>query len=210
MTSIQVRQFPAIILCGGRSSRMGSPKALVELAGRRLIDLVFEKISAHSTSVMINSNDPAIGVQDAVTFGDRIGGFKGPLAGIHAGLRQAMEGKPDGTHALLVPVDCPFLPTDIAERLSGGISAPSTVVVAGSRGCIHPVIGLWPLSLAGRIEEWLTTGKSLKMTDFLGTCEVVGIFFDDIETKTGPIDPFFNINTPDDLAFARQAFEAMN
>lgn len=210
MTANQARQFPAIVLCGGKSSRMGSPKALVLLAGSRLIDVVFEKIRQGSSCVMINSNDPAIAVRDAITFADRIDGFKGPLAGIHAGLRQAAETTPLATHALFVPVDCPFLPADIAEQLAHGIASAESVVVASSRGTIHPVIGLWPLSLAGRIEEWLTSGKSLRMTDFLETCEVATIAFDDIATPFGPIDPFFNVNTPDDLDFARQAYEAMS
>lgn len=196
--------FPAVILCGGKSRRMGRPKALEPLRGHRLIDHAAARIARQASPVLINSNDPDIFLPGLVSFADEIAGFQGPLAGIHASLVKVQQWAPGQSHILVVPVDCPFVPLDLAERLATGRASPDTVVIAGSKGQIHPVTGLWPVALTGRLGDWLLADRPLRVSTFLETCAVKTVWFDALETPDGPLDPFFNINTPEDLEFARR------
>jgi molybdopterin-guanine dinucleotide biosynthesis protein A len=197
------RSFPGIILCGGQSRRMGSAKALEPFGKGRLLDHVANRIAPQVGLLMLNANDPAIGLPGVMAFADRIGGFSGPLAGIEAGLAMAASHCPEASHALFVPVDCPFLPPDLASRLAASLESDADVALAASGGQRHPVIGLWPISVADRLASWLAGGGSLKVDDFLATCKVRTIAFADIASPDGPLDPFFNINTRQDLAYAR-------
>ncbi len=181
---------------------MGQPKALLAFGKARLIDHVAARIRPQVGLLLVNANDIAITVGDAPVFADHITGFKGPLAGIHASLKEARNRMPDASHGLIVPVDCPFLADDLVIRLSSAVQAKDSVIVASSRGKTHPVIGLWPVSLVERLEFWLTSAKPLSVGGFLKDCTVVDVPFEDLSTPSEPLDPFFNINTPDDLALA--------
>src|SRR6478752_10148003 len=111
--------IPALILAGGRSSRMGGgDKCLMPLSGRPMLTHVLDRITPQASSILINSNsDPAqfrafgLGVR-----ADAVPGRPGPLAGVLTGLLWARE--MSATHLLTVPCDTPFLPYDLVEQLS--------------------------------------------------------------------------------------------
>ena len=197
-------KIPAVILAGGLSTRMGRPKALEVIGGIRLIDRVAQVVRAQADPVLLNANDPAIRIDGAETIADRHSGFKGPLAGIQAGLANLAARRPEASHALFVPVDCPFLPDDLAARMVAAIRSGTTIVLARSRGQTHPVCGLWPIALATELDGWLSELRSLRLWDFLEGREVVTVDFDDRRIGDELVDPFFNVNTPADLAQARQ------
>lgn len=198
------RNFPAVILSGGRSSRMGEAKALLPFGQARLIDHVAARIRPHVAQILLNANDPAITLPGATAFADDIAGFQGPLAGIHAALMQVRGTIADATHVFMLPVDCPFFPEDIVMRLASTLTGPDDVALAASGGRMHPVLGLWPVSLAGDLTAWLADPPTLKVRAFLDGRPLRVTEYPMIDTPLGPLDPFFNINRPDDLEHARQ------
>jgi len=91
----------------------------------------------------------------------------------------------------------PFLPTDLLERLAGALKGHSCAL-ASSGGHVHPVCGLWSVRAADRLDSYIETGqRSLR-----GFGEWIGCAT--LEWPTAPIDPFFNINSPEDLAEAER------
>ncbi|MDI4663821.1 molybdenum cofactor guanylyltransferase MobA [Xanthobacter autotrophicus] len=193
----------AIILAGGLGQRMDAPargapaKPLVRLGGEPLIAHVIARLRPQVGALWINAN---AGAQNYAGFGcelvpDTIPGHPGPLAGVLAGLERLAREDP-GASLLSVPADTPFLPHDLAARLQSRQALTGGVVCAGSLGQRHPVIALWPASSRTALRQSLEAGR-LK----------VGLLLDGLKAVTEawdsePEDPFFNVNTPEDLAIA--------
>lgn len=202
-------RFPAVILSGGKSSRMGEPKALVSFGPGRLVDHVAARLRPQVRSIALNSNDPAITLAGADGFPDSFAGFHGPLAGIHAALVHVAGTDPGASHVFLLPVDAPFFPKDVVARLAATLTGPDDVALGASLGRMHPVLGLWPVSLAPALGDWLRDPPTLKVRAFLDGRPLRVTEFPVVDTPLGPLDPFSNINTPDDLAHARKLLESV-
>src|SRR4029077_4993249 len=128
--------------------------------------------------------------------------FAGPLAGILAGLDWLGEKKNGIERIFSVPGDCPFLPDDLVERLHQSrrkMGAGVPLACARSGEWRHPVVGLWPLALGGNLRKGLT-GDGLRKTEVWTArqCVPLAVWPDQ------PIDPFFNVNTPEDAARAER------
>ncbi len=193
--------LPAIILAGGVSRRMGRDKTQMLLGGKPLIVQVLERLQAQADPVWLNavSDYPLdLGIPNCP---DTRPGRPGPLAGVLAGLKALERHGGDYTHLLTVPGDTPFLPLNLVERLSTKASA-GTAVLAASAGRTHPVVALWPRELAADLEAWLDDPSHRRVFDFIDRHPQAVVEFPMIETDLGLQDPFFNINTPDDLAQA--------
>ena len=106
-----------------------------------------------------------------------------------------------------MPSDSPFFPTDLVLRLHAAISSVDDIVIAFSGGQDHPVFGLWPLSLSGEMEIFLRTDERRRLRDFFRLHVTREVDFPFLETPAGPLDPFFNINTPDDFTHAQKILE---
>jgi molybdopterin-guanine dinucleotide biosynthesis protein A len=188
-----------VILAGGLARRMGGgDKVLQPLNGRPLLSHVIERFRPQVHALVLNANgDPARFVDwDMAVIADPIPGSQGPLAGILAGLQWARD------DVVSAPGDTPFLPLDLVSRLRAVFdSEQAEIVMAARAGNIQPVIALWAAHLAADL------ARTLKDTDVRGveayarTKKWAVAPFDD-----GPDDPFFNINTPDDLAAAEARF----
>lgn len=203
------RSVPALILAGGLSRRMGRDKASAELAGKPMIVRVAERLRPQVGALAINApEDFAVGV-DLPLVPDTIGGHPGPLAGVLAGLRRAAAITPAATHLLTVPADTPFLPLDLVARLEGAAAAPDQIVLAASDGQVHPVVALWPLSLADDLETWLAEPENRKLQAFIARHASLAVDFPLLATPAGSLDPFFNVNTPDDFATAERFIEVL-
>jgi molybdenum cofactor guanylyltransferase len=198
MTTIGGHRHPGLILAGGRSSRMGAPKALLPFGQNRLVDHVADRLRPQVSALFLNSNDPAIALPGVTSLTDTIGDFAGPLAGIHRGLCHIRAAMPEASHLLTLPVDCPFFPRDLALCLSGSLTRAEDVALGASDGQFHPVIGLWPVTLADKLGTWLADPPTLKVRAFLEGEPLRVVAFPLCETPQGALDPFFNINTPDD------------
>lgn len=209
-----------LLLAGGQSRRMGAAfaagsgdKGLLDLGGKPMLAHVIERLRPQVDRMVINANgDPVRFAAFALPVAaDTVEGFVGPLAGILAGLRWSAIHAPAATHIVSVSTDAPFVPSDLVARLQAGLAthphpASSTsrhaIALARSSGELHPVIGLWPVALADDLEEALAAGtrKVLAWTDRHGT---VPVDFEPVVLKGRAVDPFFNANTPEELAQAR-------
>ncbi len=201
------RSIIGVVLAGGLSRRMGGgDKGLLQLGRATMLDEVIRRLDPQVVGLVINANgDPA----RFARFGrpvaaDPIGGYVGPLAGVLAGLRWAVDHAPGATHVVSVSSDAPFLPGDLCRRLEAGLAgATGGIAIARSGGELHPVIGLWPVALADDLEAALRAGvrKVLAWTDVHGT---VPVDFPLLQIAGRTIDPFFNANTPEELDEARR------
>lgn len=196
--------FPGVILSGGKSSRMGEAKALLPFGKGRLIDHVANRLRPQVSALHLNSNEPAIALPAIQSFGDRFIGFHGPLAGIHAALAHIRESGVAASHVAIVPVDAPFFPLDLVARLQAALIGSDDIALTMSGGQMHPVMGLWPLSLEERLGAWLENPPTLKVRAFLKDLPVRMVAFPFAATEFGDLDPFFNVNTRDDLEYARK------
>jgi molybdenum cofactor guanylyltransferase len=193
------------ILAGGLARRMnGIDKPLAGLGGKPLIAHVIARLSPQANPVLINANGPA---DRFAEFGlavvpDRIGGFKGPLAGLHA-LMTAVKDR-ESRHLLVVPADTPFLPADLAEKLDAASGDPTAVRIARCNGRRHPVAALWPVTMAAGLGDHLATTDDLSLAAYLRSVDHVEV---DFTAKDGA-DPFFNVNSPSDLEQAEAILTA--
>ena len=188
---------------------MGEPKALVSFGSARLIDHVVNRIRPQVGVIALNTNDSAISLEGAISFPDRFPGFHGPLAGIHASLAHAATIDPLTTHLLLLPVDSPFFPRNLVATLAATLTGSDDIALAASLGRMHPVLGLWPVTLAEKLDAWLENPPTLKVRAFLDGLPFRVTEFPVLETPLGPLDPFSNVNTPDDLDRARKMLEVV-
>ena len=192
------RRITGILLAGGQGSRMGGvDKGLVELAGRPMAAHALERLAPQVDALLINANQnlPAWQAFGHPVFGDDIGGFAGPLAGLHAGLLRAQH-----PFVVTAPCDSPFLPADLVERLAAALhAADAQLAVAKTFGQPHPVFCLCRREVLPHLTEFLESGGR-KVDRWYSTLKVVEVSFDD------EAEAFENINTRDELSRFEQGF----
>ncbi len=207
---MQDRSVPALILAGGLSRRMGRDKPSADLAGKPMIARVAERLRPQVGAMAINAPEGFAAGIDLPLVPDTMAGHPGPLAGVLAGLRHAAAMTPGTPHLLTVPADTPFLPLDLVTRLESAAGAPDQIVLAASAGQVHPVVALWPLSLADDLEAWLADPGNRRLQAFIARHPSIAVDFPALATSVGNLDPFFNVNTPDDLATAERLLEVLH
>lgn len=189
---------PCVILAGGRATRMGGgDKGLRVLRGTALLDLVLARLTDQAGPLALNANgDPArFAAWNLPVLADPIAGFVGPLGGVLAGMDWAADQGAD--HVLSVAADTPFFPRDLAARLREA-AGPKGLSLAASpdetgRLRTHPTFGRWPVALRHDLRAALSDGlrKIVIWTDQ----HQAGL----APFASTPFDPFFNINTPEDI-----------
>ena len=185
-----------LVLAGGEGKRMGGDKPERRLGDRRLIDRALDVARRYGTQVAIGLRAAGqISVPDDVERVIDQAGIDGPLASLAAGTAWA---KRCGARCLLtIPCDAPFLPYDLARRLLTRLQASDTAVAAPkSHGRTHPSCALWRVSASGQLVAYLAGGRR----SLIGFAEHLGFAIED--WGAAPRDPFFNVNTPDDLRAA--------
>lgn len=201
--------LPALILAGGASRRMGRDKATAPFAGRAMIDRIVERLAPQVISLAINAPEGFPLELDVPLVPDTVADRPGPLAGVLAGLRHAAATS-SVTHLLTVPADTPFLPPNLAAKLGAAAEDPDRIVLAASGGRVHPVVALWPLSLADDLETWLADPDNRRLQAYIARHPSLAVDFPLVDTPAGPLDPFFNVNTPADLLLAERYLEALS
>ena len=190
-----------VILAGGLSSRMGGgDKGLLTLGGVSLLGRVKVRLGKQISPVILNANgDPSrfegLGVP---VVNDTIAGFAGPLAGVLVGMDYAAS--QGATHIVTVAADTPFFPVDFVARLDAtGADLAMAVTPDPERGqARHPTFGKWPVALRDDLRGALNDGVR-KVVQWTKPHGCVNVEFD-----AEPFDPFFNVNTPEDMARAEQ------
>ena len=195
--------LPAVILAGGAARRMGEDKAEMKIGECTLLQNAIDKLSPQAHPLVINRREAKGTEPSAIpVVGDHFAGFEGPLAGISSGL--CYFSALPASHMLSIAVDTPFFPADLAERMLAAVKSNDEIVVASSAGKHHPVFALWPLSLGASLVAFLAEPQNRKVMDFVRRHAFRTVDFDFSSTSDGTLDPFFNVNTPDDLSYARR------
>lgn len=192
--TIPREDLTGIVLAGGLGRRMGGvDKGLIELDGRPMVAHVIARLSAQVGPIVVNANQNAerYALLGYPVVPDAVGGFAGPLAGLHAGLAHTTT-----TYAVSVPCDSPFLPDDLVARLADGLQGnEAQLAVARTFDQPHPVFALVRADVLPHLAAFLSAGGR-KIDAWYATLRVVEVAFDDCANA------FRNINTRDELAAA--------
>ena len=192
-----------VLLAGGRSKRMGGgDKFLRPLAGRPLIARVLERARPQVDAMIVNAGgDPSrFDAYGLPVVADVIEDFAGPLAGILTGLEWAATHRPDAAWLASFASDAPFVPEDLVEAMRAAVVAEGAdLACAASGGRTHPVCGLWPLGLKDALRRAMVDEDMRKIDLWTARYRIVHVDFPIVG-----IDPFFNVNRPEDLAEAEE------
>lgn len=175
---------------------MGQDKATVDLGGETLLEHATTRLSRQVNALSINSNSDDL-KSDWPIIKDLIPDFAGPLAGVLSAIDWTATLFPIHTHIVTVPIDAPFFPNDLVSELSR--SRNDNICVARYCGTLHPVFALWPVSVAPILKTWLADPNNRSVKHFILSVAHTMIDFPSIDG----LDPFMNINTPDDLEQAK-------
>jgi molybdenum cofactor guanylyltransferase len=198
--------IPGVLLAGGLARRMGGgDKPMRQIGGRPILARVIARLAPQCDGLILNANGD---IRRYASFGlpvipDTVENFPGPLAGILAALDWAAAHRPDAGWILSAAGDCPFLPRDLVARLHRArVEQDAQLAVAASGEQSHPVIGLWSVALREELRH------ALVVEDIRGVGRWTGRYrLATVTWPTEPFDPFFNANTPDDIAAAERLAE---
>lgn len=194
---------PAVILAGGLARRIGGgDKPMREIGGQTILNRVIARLTSQCSGLILNANgDPArFSGFGLPVVADSVADFPGPLAGILAALDWATEQQSGIRWIVSAPGDCPFLPRDLVARLHEARDRQDAeLAVAVSGGRTHPVIGLWNVTLRDELRQALTSEGIRKVDRWTARYRLAAVSW-----PTAPFDPFFNVNTTDDLAEAER------
>lgn len=201
MNLSELKPIYGVILAGGLARRFGGgDKSLRQLGERPILAYVIERLRPQVTGLLLNANgDPTrfrdFGLEVAA---DSISDRPGPLAGILAGLDWVAAHRPAIGWILTAPADCPFLPTDLLAQLAIGIVPPHRAAVVRYQQRLQPATGLWSVSLRHELRTAIVGDGLRRVEDWVERCGAVPVDF-----APCSIDPFFNVNTPEDLELAK-------
>lgn len=192
-----------VILAGGLSRRMGGgDKCLRPIAGKPILAHIVERVRPQLDALVLNANgDPArfaaFGLPVAA---DVVEGFAGPLAGVLTGLDWAARHAPHCRWVASIASDAPFVPRDLVARLLATVTEQGAdLACAASGGQAHPVFGLWRVDLAAALRKALVDEGIHKVDRWTARYRLAHVEF-----PVDPVDPFFNANSPEDLAEAER------
>ena len=207
-------QLPiGVILAGGQASRMGmdktgGDKGLLLLEGTSLLSRVVQRLQPQVGALVLNANgDPArFSSFELPVISDSVEGYAGPLAGVLAGMDWAFER--GHTHIVTAAADTPFFPSNLVEKLHQAQEEQKKPIALAAtphpaKGLLRqPTFGLWPVDLREDLRRALNDGirKIVQWTDRHGTALASFEFEEN--------DPFFNVNTPQDMLRAQEILRA--
>jgi molybdopterin-guanine dinucleotide biosynthesis protein A len=198
-----------LVLAGGLARRMGGgDKALIRIGNETILQRALARLAPQVNGVVINANgDPARFASSRLpVVADSVPDFAGPLAGILAGLDWVAANKPRLEWVVSVPGDCPFLPRDLVTRLhEARLAENKPLACAHSGDWRHPVVGVWPVKLREDLRHAILVDDLRKIEVWTARH---GVALADWPTE--PVDPFFNVNTPEDVEKAARLAASEN
>lgn len=199
-----MRSPVGVILAGGLSRRMEGPeKTLLNLEGKTLIEHVRDKLKLQVDTIILNANgDPERFLNLGLAIqSDTLEGYAGPLAGVLAGMKWTKKHS-SSKWIVTAAGDTPFFPDDyVKTMIAKARDTNAHIALASSGGRKHPVFGLWPVDLADELEDFLVKENNRKVMLFVERYNHVLVEF---ENQTAEHDPFFNVNTPNDMEEAQK------
>ena len=190
------------ILAGGKSKRMGKDKLFLKLNDITLIDHTIQKVKKYLKEPIIitNQKNDFFVKNNLITVKDCIDGQLGPLVGILTAMKWAKQNLPNCLWIASFPCDTPFFPeTVILKFIEESKKKESLILCASSHGRKHNIFGLWSLDLYDKLYDDLVKNKIRKVQDWTKANNIKNLEF-----EFEDYDPFFNINTLEDLEFAKK------
>ena len=190
------------ILAGGQSKRMGKDKLFLELNNKKLIEHTIDKVKKYLKKIIIitNQDNKFFFENNLMTVKDCVEGQLGPLVGILTAMKWAKENLNKCSWIATFPCDTPFFPESIIKSfIEESKKKESLIFCANSHGRKHNIFGLWSLDLYDKLRDDLINKKIRKVQDWTEKNKIKNLEF---EFKD--YDPFFNINTKEDLEFAKK------
>jgi len=190
------------ILAGGKSKRMGEDKLFLNLNNKTLIEHTINKVKKYFKELIIitNKENEFFVRNNLTTVKDCIEGQLGPLVGILTAMKWAKENTPKCSWIASFPCDTPFFPEIIISKfIEESKKKESLILCASSHGRKHNTFGLWSIELYDKLYNDLVNNKVRKVQDWTKAHNIKNLEF---EFKD--FDPFFNINTSEDLEFAKK------
>lgn len=205
MNNVPNFNITAAIIAGGQSRRMaGHDKCLLQLGEGTVLDALTKRLSPQVERIVINSNrDPRLYNRSCLpVIPDTSTEPLGPLSGVTSVLAWLKEQEQSGAWLLTVPSDTPFLPLDLVAKLYETIHRENREIAYARGSRSHFLTALWPVAIQERLQIFIDSGgRAVK--DFFATCDSAGVEFIGED-----IDPFFNINTPEDYQLAKSKVES--
>jgi molybdopterin-guanine dinucleotide biosynthesis protein A len=197
-----------LVLAGGLARRMGGgDKARIRIGNATILERVLARLSPQCAGMILNANGDVARFADSglAVVPDSVPGFAGPLAGILAGLDWAAAQQQEIIDVVSVPGDCPFLPGDLVARLAAARAEVGVPIACARSGdWRHPVVALWPVALREDLRHALVVEDLHKIEIWTARHGVVTV-----DWPTVPVDPFFNVNTPQDVEAAERMASGM-
>ena len=190
------------ILAGGKSKRMGKDKLFLELNNKKLIEHTLDKVKKHFKKIILitNQHNEFFSKNNLTTVQDCFEGQLGPLVGILTAMKWAKENLNKCSWIATFPCDTPFFPESIIKSfIEESEKKESLILCASSHGRKHNIFGLWSLDLYDKLKDDLINKKVRKVQDWTEKNKIKNLEF-----TFKDYDPFFNINTEEDLEFAKK------
>ena len=190
------------ILAGGQSKRMGKDKLFLEFNNKKLIEHTIDKVKKYLKKIIIitNQDNEFFFKNNLTTVKDCVEGQLGPLVGILTAMKWAKENLNKCSWIATFPCDTPFFPESIIKSfIEESEKKDSLILCASSHGRKHNIFGLWSLDLYEKLKDDLINKKVRKVQDWTEKNKIKNLEF-----KFKDYDPFFNINTEEDLEFAKK------
>jgi molybdopterin-guanine dinucleotide biosynthesis protein A len=190
------------ILAGGKSKRMGEDKLFLNLNNKTLIEHTIDKVKKYLNELIIitNNENEFFEKNNLITVKDCIEGQLGPLVGILTAMKWAKENSPKCSWIATFPCDTPFFPESIIPQfIEESKKKESLILCASSHGRKHNIFGLWSLDLYDKLHNDLVNNKVRKVQDWTKVNNIKNLEF-----KFKDYDPFFNVNTAEDLELAKK------
>lgn len=193
-----------VILAGGQSRRMGNKnKLLATINNKSLLEITSNLVKNQLNRVIINSNIQVYS-NNKLNFEivpDEIDGYLGPLSGIFSAMKWSKKNFPECQWIASFPVDSIFFPDNFIDVMTSKIKKETQIVCAKSNGRLHPVFALWSIVLVNDLERALVKDGIRKIDQWTKRYNLEIVNF-----KFKKLDPFFNINTFDDLEKAKSYY----
>jgi molybdopterin-guanine dinucleotide biosynthesis protein A len=201
--------IPTVIIAGGQSRRLqlgGQPKWQLPFGKQTLLNYIISQLEKQTSKIAINAPySPAIPLnrEDLDLIYDIYPNFCGPLAGLHSALSWAQEHGYDWVAT--TPCDSPFFPPNLLQQLTKATQTTQHLAaIARCSNQVHPVFGLWSTELLAPLAEYIAEEDRSRSLYKWALAYAHIVDFPLRDTSTVLIDPFLNINTPEDYQLALQ------